>query len=40
MSLREFQQLTIVLAGCTGGEARRNGEAKDTIRNCAGVAQD
>ena len=30
----------IVLAGCTGGEVRRNGDAKVTIRNCAGVAQD
>ena len=30
----------IVLEGCTGGEVRRNGEAKVTIRNCAGVAQD
>ena len=32
VSLRDFPRLS--------GEVRRNGEAKVTIRNCAGVAQD
>ena len=43
VSLRDFPRLSgdvIVLEGCTGGEVRRNGESKVTIRNCAGVAQD
>ena len=40
VSLRDFPRLSIVLEGCTGGEVRRNGEAKVSIRNCAGVAQD
>ena len=30
----------IAVEGCTGGEVRRNGAAKVTLRNCVGVARD